>query len=334
MKSRLIVFVAFVGLALALAFFPQHRAQAKTCYDESKNVIPCPQSNYKQTQQAKKAEGPSATPVPPTDTPTSTPTDTPVPTATNTPTPQQSSALVAASACPSPAAAVANSSGQTPPPSPAGGFSFWPLLLGGGGLLSGILIGLLVGTNLIVPSMNRGKPGELLPAVNKVNGDGIVGPDRGWKKLDDWEDKWKKLDGAEDKWIKLDGTQDKWIKLDGAQDKWIKLDGTQDKWIKLDDMGIKWQKLDTSAGPSSSQEEAGAAVDMFHKGNDAGFEDLGLRTGQNAGFEDLGLRTGQNAGFEDLGLRNADANINGDGHTAAGPGSGPHIDSNMGDGSV
>jgi hypothetical protein len=102
--------------------------------------------------------------------------------------------------------------------------------------------------------MGRGKPGELLPAVNKVNGDGIVGPDRSWN---------------------------------GDGFSAAKSSGTFDK-------------QDAAGFNIKLRDEAGAAVDVFHKGKDAGFEDLGLRTGQNAGFEDLGLRTGQNSGSVDM----------------------------------
>jgi len=98
-NHRAMTLLAMGSLALALALMPQSTAQAKTCYDSSKNVIPCPQSNYKQTQQAKKANGPSDTPVlptktltpTPTDTQTSTPTITPSLTSTPSPTNQPSS---------------------------------------------------------------------------------------------------------------------------------------------------------------------------------------------------------------------------------------------------
>ena len=147
MKSQTILIIAILGLIFGLALLPQHAAQAKTCYDSSKNPIPCPLSNYLMTQQAKKAADLAATPVPHTATPTQvpppTPTDTPVPPASDTP---QTSALVAQpvpSACPNPAAGVASGPGIAPSGKPIGS-SLFPWILGGGGLLGGILIGLLV----------------------------------------------------------------------------------------------------------------------------------------------------------------------------------------------
>jgi hypothetical protein len=147
MKSQTILILAFLGLLLGLALLPQHGAQAKTCYDSSKNPIPCPLSNYLMTQQAKKAADLAATPVPHTVTPTQapppTPTDTPIPPASDT---LQASALVAQpvpSACPNPAAGVASGPGIAPSGKPIGS-SLFPWILGGGGLLGGILIGLLV----------------------------------------------------------------------------------------------------------------------------------------------------------------------------------------------
>jgi hypothetical protein len=84
-NPRAMILLVMGSLALALAFMPQSTAQAETCYDSSKNVIPCPKSNYVQTQKAKKVNGPSATPAVPTETPTATATYTLEPTATLTP---------------------------------------------------------------------------------------------------------------------------------------------------------------------------------------------------------------------------------------------------------
>ena len=171
MKSQTILMVAIIGLMLGFALLPQHGAQAKTCYDSSKNPIPCGQSNYVMTQQAKKAAGPSSTPVPPTETPTQTPpptpTDTPAPPASITP---QASALVAQpvpSACPKPAAGVASGPGIAPPNNPIG-LSLFPWILGGGGLLGGILIGLLV------PAVLKLVTGNTAGNKAKVYGDALI----------------------------------------------------------------------------------------------------------------------------------------------------------------
>ncbi len=151
--------VAILGLMLGFALLPQNEAQAKTCYDSSKNPIPCPQSNYVMTQQAKKAAGPSSTPVPPTDTPTQTPsptpTNTPLPPASDTP---QATALVvqpAASAFPNPPAGGAPGPVTTPPGNALGSLLF-PWIMGGAGFLAGILVGLLIPA--VLKQFGRAKP--------------------------------------------------------------------------------------------------------------------------------------------------------------------------------
>src|SRR5512135_3213732 len=126
------VHLAFMGvLLLAFAFVPQQPAQAKTCYDQNKEPIPCPKSGYVLTQEAKNLNAASVQLVPATDTPTATPTETPLP-----PPTQQAQVLavaVATAVCPSvPAAVPAN-----PVPPPSGGPNaslLFPALLGGGGL--------------------------------------------------------------------------------------------------------------------------------------------------------------------------------------------------------
>ena len=131
----------------------QQRAEAKTCYDQNKQPIPCPKSNYIETQQAAKQATNSIsstnTPIPPTETPPITPTNTSLPTSTDPPLPTQTippaqqSVQAVQVVCPSPAAAVTNNPGINPP---GGGnafiYSLW--LFSGGGLMGGILIGLLV----------------------------------------------------------------------------------------------------------------------------------------------------------------------------------------------
>ncbi len=90
MRSHTIFLLVISGLVFMLAFVPQQKAQAKTCYDQSKQPIPCPKSNYLQTQQAAKQAANSIsstdTPIPPTETLSPTLTNTPLPTPTSTPT--------------------------------------------------------------------------------------------------------------------------------------------------------------------------------------------------------------------------------------------------------
>jgi hypothetical protein len=102
LKIRLLGLVLISCLALTLAILPQNAALAKTCYDASKEPIPCPKSGQMLTQQARKNIPPSETPVPPTQTlvptatytPTSAPTFTPGPTDTPEPTATQAAALL------------------------------------------------------------------------------------------------------------------------------------------------------------------------------------------------------------------------------------------------
>jgi hypothetical protein len=90
MRSHTIFLLVISGLMFMLAFVPQQKAQAKTCYDQAQKTIPCPKSNYLQTQQAAKQAANSIsstdTPIPPTETPSHTLTNTPFPTPTSTPT--------------------------------------------------------------------------------------------------------------------------------------------------------------------------------------------------------------------------------------------------------
>ncbi len=92
MKPRQSWLIRILALSAVLAawLLPTGTASAKICYDASKNIIPCPKSDYELTQEALKSAGLSATPVPDTATFTAVPstaTNTPVPaTSTNTPT--------------------------------------------------------------------------------------------------------------------------------------------------------------------------------------------------------------------------------------------------------
>ena len=143
MKNRAIALVLVGGLAIALGLLPQNAAQAKgTCYDQYKQPIPCPKSNYQLTQQAKPNISPSQTPVPATDTPTVTPTGTSSPTPTDTPIPTQAAALIAPPAAPS--LTVATAATPLPAPPRAGnGVPLFAWLLGGVGLLAGVWMGIV-----------------------------------------------------------------------------------------------------------------------------------------------------------------------------------------------
>ena len=153
MKSRAIGIAFIIGFVLVVSFLPLSTAQAKKCYDASNNEIPCYDSNYYQTQQAKRANPPTIPPAPRTNTPSPTPTDTATPTPANTSTAEQPSATAspaAQSAYPSPAPAAGGGNGSAPTPQTASNVSLiLPLLFGGGGLLAGFLIGLLVGVYVI-----------------------------------------------------------------------------------------------------------------------------------------------------------------------------------------
>ena len=78
----LVTLAVTVGLLTAAAAAPV--PPQKRCYNDSGEEIPCPNSNYQQTQFAERAtskvSGPTYTPVPPT----LTSTPTPLPTATAT----------------------------------------------------------------------------------------------------------------------------------------------------------------------------------------------------------------------------------------------------------
>jgi hypothetical protein len=145
-----------ISVSVALAFVPHQLAYAKTCYDASKQPIPCPKSDYQLTQRAKAANpSPTRTLVPPTNTPTPTPSATPVPTPTDSPQAPQSSALVSQPASPGSAAALAGASRSTPPGETQNPL-FFPLLLGGGGLLGVLLIGLLIRAQAVGAGSGRG----------------------------------------------------------------------------------------------------------------------------------------------------------------------------------
>jgi hypothetical protein len=123
-----------LGAAVILLLHQQMAAQAKICYDASKNVIPCPKSDYQLTQDAAKLQG-SDTPVP--DTATFTPVP---PTATYTPVPP----TFTPTATDTPVAAVV-----MPPVAPPAAPQFpWLLLVVGGG-------GAGLGTILLTQSRRR-----------------------------------------------------------------------------------------------------------------------------------------------------------------------------------
>jgi hypothetical protein len=95
MKKRAIELIVFSCITIALVLLPQHTAQARICYDSSKQPIPCPKSDYLLKQQAMTDVPPTQTLQPPTKTPEPSPTLTPtsVPTNTAIPTATQSSVL-------------------------------------------------------------------------------------------------------------------------------------------------------------------------------------------------------------------------------------------------
>ena len=135
-RQWLIRFVV-VGAVFLVWLQPQGQAHAQTCYDASKNEIPCPKSDYQQKQDAAKLAGPSSTPVPDTATPTSTdtpvpptntPTATPTPTDTTTPAPQSAAAAVI------PPAPPTDSASPKPPP------LLWLGILAVGGLGVGSIL--------------------------------------------------------------------------------------------------------------------------------------------------------------------------------------------------
>jgi hypothetical protein len=149
-------FVPLAALVLAAAvLYPQGRAEAKTCYDQFKNVIPCAQatkSNYLQTQAAAKAAGPSATPVPDTPTATETPAprtsnsaaiaQAPTPTPTDTALPflvPQSAASVPDPAAPPP---VPPNPRPAPPQPPFGGLPLGWIAIAGIGVVAAGAVGL------------------------------------------------------------------------------------------------------------------------------------------------------------------------------------------------
>lgn len=106
-----------VGLLTAAAAAPV--PPQKRCYNSSGEEIPCPNSNYLQTQYAERAtsrvSGPSFTPAPPTWTPT--PTASPTPTSTNTPTATQAPASGAIPAQPAQPAGASAPLATAPRPS-------------------------------------------------------------------------------------------------------------------------------------------------------------------------------------------------------------------------
>src|SRR5512135_1458996 len=133
MNTRRFAVTTILGLALALASAVlMSKPAAAKCYDQQKQPIPCPKTDYQVKQ----------------------PTATDAPKATDTPTPQllsQQGIVVTPDAAQlailcanlpggstSSAGGLGNPSPNTPPAPPQPGLS--PFLLGGGGLLGGILI--------------------------------------------------------------------------------------------------------------------------------------------------------------------------------------------------
>ncbi len=144
MKRRVVGILVVGSLALVLWILPQGAAHAKgTCYDQNKQPIPCPKSNYLLTQQAKANISPSKTPPPATDTPTTTATSTSSPTATNTPEPTEAAVPVAQAAGPTPVVEARPAPGGPTASPAANGLPSYAWLLAGAGLLLLVLIGLV-----------------------------------------------------------------------------------------------------------------------------------------------------------------------------------------------
>ena len=180
MKTRTIAILGSVALALVMAVQPQQNAEAKKCYDQNKEEIPCPKSDYLLKQQAQQDATATDSPTP-TDTPEPTATDTPKPTATNTP--QAQSALGAPPANPGPADGAAGGSAAPAPPTQPTGFAFLPwLFVGGAFLLTGVLIGMLL------PYISRALTGGLRGSSTDGSGGGAGNPAGwNWGKVDSFQ---------------------------------------------------------------------------------------------------------------------------------------------------
>jgi hypothetical protein len=162
----IVVVVAFI-----VAVLPQRAAQAKTCYDSSKQPIPCPKSNYLLTQEARKQAELNATPVPHTATFTPVPptsTNTPLPTSTLTSTPTDTSTNTATPVAPPLAAPPASDS----PTHTTGGFPLsWVVIVGLIVAALAVLIGLLL------PAVLRGRTNRQRGGINSPSktSKGVIG---------------------------------------------------------------------------------------------------------------------------------------------------------------
>jgi hypothetical protein len=138
-----------------------------------------------------------------------------------------------------------------------------------------------------------------------VNGDGIVGPDRGWngpitapgellpavQKADKFDKDFGNADAgvviAIDKWDKDN------VGISSGGDRSLNGDGRPagfDVFHKGKDAGFADGSVHSAMGDGSvhpSLDEAGAQVDMFQKGKDAGFADGSVHpSNQNTGMDD------------------------------------------------
>jgi hypothetical protein len=168
MKKYTILFALLTGMIL-LAFeaVPALQVSADTCGGKGQPACPPPNPGSSGGQQIPGPKNHKPTPVPPTVIPSPTPIDTLILTANDTQKPQQASALVAQPVCPNPVGGVAANSGSKPP-GDARNAPFFPLLLGGGGLLGGLLAGLLVGISIARPrtaeqTLKQRETGKNLP---------------------------------------------------------------------------------------------------------------------------------------------------------------------------
>jgi hypothetical protein len=149
-KNITLLSLFFFGiLILGIAtIIPQRSVYAGCGIDPAtKKAIPCPpgKSDYSKKNQA-----------------TNVPTKTPVLTPTDTPKPADTGLVLSQASCPNTNPVLTNGRAPTQPTT---GSSIFPWAMGGVGIILGGLIGLLIG----------GRSGK-----RNLNGDGIVGPDRGW----------------------------------------------------------------------------------------------------------------------------------------------------------
>jgi hypothetical protein len=327
-KYNFSIFVlAGIFLALLMTAAMPQTAQAKICgYNAQKTPIPCPPTD--------KPKPTSTDFVTKTPTYAPKPTDTPVPADSATP-----------AAC-VPASGGTNGSSQ-PPAGANGGLLFSPWLLSGGGLLGGILIGMILG-GVIGPMMNRGRKaggeGQLLPAVDTFAKDQDTGFSGGnaFQKPDDGSS-WAKADKAAKADAKFTGGvrpndaseagMIEWRGADGPVDMFAKQGGGAGNAFQKPDDGSSWAKADKAAKADdkfTGGVRPGQTLDAKFQKDE--FDNSGQASVTGDGI--TGTQFAKGSQFAKNQFAKGDANLSGGGDSAAGPGAGPHTDSNLGDGSV